>query len=93
MTVVDESYFQQPDLPTDPFMIEDQNGDVDGPFKPDEFVPDEYGVMMHQGDAAHPLFLRVVNQTGNMITCLDGDGETWEYKLIPIVTRSPSSAA
>ena len=92
MTVMDESidqraqetFFMKPDFPSVPFFIEDDNGEVDGPFSPNTWSSDPYNVYVTNTGGGRPVFLRVLDQQGNRIKSVDGEGTVWNYTLHPV---------
>jgi hypothetical protein len=84
----EQTVFLQPNLPDGPFMLMSDDPDEwqDGPFDPQDFNTDPMTNILysHNGDG-HPVFLRVLNQQGPVLTLVDGQGEVrkWIVREIP----------
>jgi hypothetical protein len=78
--------YKRPSLPAQPFMLVDDNGVEDGPFRAEDFqpLPDSGGVWVTQTDA-RPTFLRVQRQRGDEIWTVDGEGVVHHYRIAVLV--------
>jgi hypothetical protein len=76
----DGGNFIHPELGSNQFNLTDADGNVDGPFDPNDFISDEDGVTYAQTEG-RGVFLRVVHQEGNHLWSLDGAGKLWKYTM------------
>jgi hypothetical protein len=67
-------------------VLVDETGAEDGPYRVDGFREreDEPGVWVNQTEAGHARFLRVVEQKGDRIVSLDGEGAPWRYRIVAV---------
>ncbi len=79
--------FQTPIFPDKPFVLVDDSGADDGPFRPADFAHNGDGVWVAQTEG-HPVFLRITRQYGNEIWTQDGTGKTWHYRMVSIDVRA-----
>lgn len=75
--------YRKPKLPTRWFVLVDDSGADDGPFRPRDFAHMGDGVWVAQTEG-HPVFLRIKRQKDNEIWSEDGAGKLWHYRIVPI---------
>jgi hypothetical protein len=64
-------------------MLVAPSGAEDGPHSADEFGHEKDGIYVKAGYGSRPLILRIVQQRGDRITTLDGEGKSFEYTIVP----------